>query len=143
MKKINKKGFTLVELIVTITILGVVTLIALPGITAIQKNLNNRKYELFKNSIESTAKLYVDSRSEDVFGYDDNGCVEIDVTELGKVRILEDVNINNVACINDDTFVRVRKSGDKYEYNVFLNCTSNGEVVYSDNGVKGECSGIY
>ena len=45
MGKLNKKAFTLVELLVAIVILGIVLVIAIPQITSLQKDNEVKKYE--------------------------------------------------------------------------------------------------
>ena len=60
MKKCNK-GFTLVELLVTISILGLITALSLPVIRNIIEANTLKKYTTYKDSVETSAKLYVDS----------------------------------------------------------------------------------
>ena len=48
--KSKKRGFTLVEVIVTITILGVVTLVALPVITGLKSQFDTSKYRVYESS---------------------------------------------------------------------------------------------
>ena len=44
MKK-NKKGFTLVELLATIAILGIISIVALPQINKLMQENSKRKFE--------------------------------------------------------------------------------------------------
>lgn len=55
----NKKGFTIVELLVTITLLAIISTIATISITSfINKNKENN-YEILKNTILQASKEYV------------------------------------------------------------------------------------
>ena len=55
----NKKGFTIVELLVTITLLAIISTIAAISITSfINKNKENN-YEILKNTILEASKEYV------------------------------------------------------------------------------------
>ena len=44
MKKLNKKGFTLVELLAVITIMGILMIVAVP---AVQRTIRNTRYKYF------------------------------------------------------------------------------------------------
>lgn len=55
----NKKGFTIVELLVTITLLAIISTISVISITSfINKNKENN-YEILKNTILQASKEYV------------------------------------------------------------------------------------
>ena len=62
MKK--KNGFTLVELLVTIVLLGVVTTVIIFNVTNISKNSKKTEYERFVASIKSSASVYADMNPE-------------------------------------------------------------------------------
>ena len=66
MKELNKKGFTLVELLVVIVILGVIMSIAMPSITSsIERSKDKQKTQIIK-LIESAGELYVDKHKNTV-----------------------------------------------------------------------------
>ena len=73
----KKRGFTLVELLVVITIIGIITMLALPGVQKIQNRNRNKKYEAYADTIESAGKLYTDAYADDMFGMEGSGCAII------------------------------------------------------------------
>ena len=60
-KKKKTEGFTLVELLLTISILGLITAMSIPVIRNIIEANTLKKYTTYKDSVETSAKLYVDS----------------------------------------------------------------------------------
>ena len=65
-KRLNKKGFTLVELLVVIVILAVIMSIAIPSITSsIERSKDKQKTQIIK-LIESAGELYVDKHKNTV-----------------------------------------------------------------------------
>ena len=115
MKKCNK-GFTLVELLVTISILGLITAMSMPIIRNIIEANTLKKYITYKDSVESSAKLYVDSYSEDLFGKNKSGCAYITYDQMKDKNLIKNIQDNNVSCDSDKTYVRVVKLNGKYTY---------------------------
>ena len=136
--KLNNKGFTLIEMITAITILGIVSIIALPIISNSGESSKLKKYELYKSSLESAAKLYIDSDGLDEFGSSDTGCIDIPFKVLNVDKgLIEDIDIKDISCNNDKTIVRVFKNDNTYSYETYLNCKDkNGKIVYPKNGVE-------
>ncbi len=56
----NKKGFTLVELLAVIVILGVLTAIAVPSVLGISKKIKTDMYESKKKTVEVALELWAD-----------------------------------------------------------------------------------
>ena len=54
----NKKGFTLIEMLVVIALIGVVIAIAIPSITLVRKRINIRLLNEKKDEILVAAQLY-------------------------------------------------------------------------------------
>lgn len=120
--KINKKGFTLTELLVVIVILGIITGISVPLIRGLSTTFEKKKYQNYADSVLSSAKLYNDSYNEDLFGHNEYGCAYITYDELVERGLLKDIEIDGVSCNSDKTYIRVTKQKDKYGYANYLAC---------------------
>jgi len=95
----KKKGFTLVELLVVITIIGILSIIIVPSVINVNRNINNRLLDQKKEHIETGATLYA-SKNDDIF----NGVeeIEIKVYELIEMGFLEiDVDRTDSRCTNE------------------------------------------
>ena len=127
----KRRGFTLVELVVAIAILGVITLIAIPTINSVQKNNKNTKYKVYDKSINAATKAYTDSYDEDLFGATNTGCAVVNYDDLKKRDLIEDIQIKNNSCSGEDTCVYVRKSKNgNYHYEVHTTCREGSDIVY-------------
>ena len=128
--RLNKKGFTLVELLVVIVILGIITGISIPLIRNIQASNEMRKYTTYMDSLKVSAKLYVDSYSEDLFGHSKSGCVIIKYSQLEEKGLLKDIALGDVSCKSEDTYVKVVRVDDKTSYSTSIGCgpVKNGAV---------------
>ena len=74
MKRLNKKGFTLVELLVVIVILAVIMSIAIPSITSSVERSKAKQRERVINIIISAGELYADKHK--------NGFTQVSVPTL-------------------------------------------------------------
>ena len=109
--------------IVTITIIGIVTLVALPVINVISNNMDTHKEKVCLESIESGAKLYMDSHLEDEFGYQEEGCIILTfdtISDYTKDPDFTECNLNN-----NNVYVKVIKKYDVLSY----------ETIYVKEGV--------
>ena len=121
-----KKGFTLVELLVVIVILGVITGISIPLLRNIQERNAERKYTIYADAVTKSAKLYVDAYAEDLFGRKLSGCVYVTYDQLEEKNLLKDISEEDVSCNSENTFVRIVKLNNKYTYTTFLGCGEKG-----------------
>ena len=121
MKK-KRKGFTLTELLVVIVILGIIAGMTIPLIRNLSATFEKKKYTSYKDSLLSSGKLYNDSYGEDLFGHNEYGCAYIPYEKLVKKDLIKDIDISDVTCNSDKTYVRVVKQKDKYGYKAFLTC---------------------
>ena len=133
MNKNNNKGFTMVELVVAVAVLGVLMLIALPTVRMIQINNKNSKYRAYEKSVASSSKLYVDSYGEDLFGKEHTGCAIIFYKDLKERDLVEDIQIKNNDCSKDDTYIIVKRTRNKNDHFFpHLTCRENNKIIYGD-----------
>ena len=62
----NRKGFTLVELLAIIALISIITLIAIPSIRYANKKITNKNYETKKELIKAAAEEYGDDYKEEI-----------------------------------------------------------------------------
>lgn len=124
MRKNN--GFTLVELLVAMTILGIITGLSIPLIRGLITKNENRKYETYGEAMLSGTKLYLDTYSDDLFGSNQNGCAVVTLEDLIDKRLIKDYTDDNMSCLTDKSWIKVVKKGNKYEYGYQLYCGEKG-----------------
>lgn len=132
----NRKGFTLVELLVVITIIGIITVLALPGVQQLQARNRNKKFETYTNRMNDAGKLYVDAYSNDLFGITGDGCYDISYSDLKSKSLIKNYATDDVVCDDSKSYVHVERIAGKYKYEVALYCTQNGNVIYNKTASK-------
>lgn len=146
MMKLNYKGFTLVELLAVIAIMGMLAVIMVPTISGvIEENKTNNSANL-KNSIKSSARAYIsDNRYE--IKLDNNSCnnntrniISIDNTSISDskitVKLLVDkgyLKSNSGNIINPETNNPINKEESNIE--VKYNCSSK-DFEYGEITIK-------
>lgn len=143
----KKKGFTLIELIAVIVIMGLLLLIVLPATTRLMKENKNKKYDEYYNLIEKAALLYADSRKDDLGGVNASGCIDTSVEFLVKNKYLKEFDEDGVTCNGASSYdltnfedidssknyidVRIRNVNGKKTVESSLVCAKRNKVEYS------------
>ena len=102
MMKLNYKGFTLVELLAVIAIMGMLAVIMVPTISGvIEENKENSKKNL-ENSIKSSARAYIsDNRYE--ISLDNNSCdnnnTKRNITSIGTGTNLKEITNSEISIL--------------------------------------------
>ena len=120
----NNKGFTMVEIIAVIAILGLLVVITTPAYNSISTNIKERNYESKKNTIESQTLSYVERYLKDKVydGSNHNHCFTVGyLIENGIISsdseteeyILND--IDNVKYRSDEAYVFVKYDSNKFK----------------------------
>ena len=128
----NKKGFTLVELILVVVILGIISVIVFPGI---MKSLNQSKVNSAK-SIEKVLRenleLYNIDHKDDIWCNDDgieNNCLNTGDTKTVTIQELYNTNpdIDMGKCLlqGNDSLQITKKPNGTFSYTVKIVCGNN------------------
>ncbi len=130
----NKKGFTLVELILVVVILGIISVIVFPGI---MKSLNQSKVNSAK-SIEKVLRenleLYNMDHKDDIWCNDDGievNCLNTENIETVSINALYNTNpdIDMGKCLlQDENSLQItKKANGTFFYTVKIVCGNNLE----------------
>jgi len=125
-------GFTLVELIITIAIMGIILLVAFPSVTRLQQNNKYEKIVSYGQSMVSAGKLYVDQYQEDLWGsMTATGTKNISMTTLQSANLMKEIHDKKTICSSGN--LRISRTGSKnnfnYTYQYTLSCTISGQMV--------------
>ena len=111
-----KKGFTLVELLAVIVILGIILAIAIPNILNVINNSKEQAYESQKRFIIDAAKKYVMANQNLVF---ENNVATITLIDLKNEGLLPSTIKNpRDGEFDDDTVVIVTSSNGETAYDI-------------------------
>ena len=119
-----KKGFTLVELLAVIIILGLLTIIAIPSIIGILNNEKENISDSMKNIIINASSLYIEDNSG-VYPKVNNNvyCIKLEslVNDNILSKPLKDPVTNKEIDLNK--YVKVSIINDLYNYDIVDICT--------------------
>ena len=137
----NKKGFTMVELLGVITILGILMGVAIPAVYQYVKKSRDQAYEtLLKTSYEAA-----ESKAANTMADPSTGNITYTISELADEGYMDtpiDPNNQGVSCTGNVVIKKVSTAGiDDYKYEVRLTCSGKtmGRVFYTD-GTEEELS---
>lgn len=124
----NKRGFTLVELLVTIVILGLISYIGFPSLMRVITNTNSKKeFEYYGDMMISAAKLYIRKEATDL--------------QEANSFSSDGYNVKLSDLINDEyisrpTFTKKTMSCDESDANSYVNVkyiSSSNTYIFSYN----------
>lgn len=116
-KKSNKKGFTLVELVIVVAILAVLATVAIPAITPLTTDAKANVDAVNAKTIESVLKLAVVEASKD-----SSESVTLDAQQVYNAIYEANLNIKNSSFVYDTATGSVEPAADE---------NSNGSGNYS------------
>ncbi len=126
----NNKGYTMIELLATITILGIIMTIAIPSVMIFVNRGKEAFYDNQKKNLVQAAKSYISSTNSKPAKVGDYVDLSMNFLVSNKyIDVLRDSNKKKCYGSEDDngvegdyTFVRVTRLSDKLKYEPHLFC---------------------
>ena len=118
--KMNRKGFTLVEVIAVVAIIGFLAIITIPAISRLSAGNNSKTVETFEKTLKNSAKAYINVTNQTITSTPQN----ITCTTLQGAGYIKQCTVRGYNCNNP--YVEVRADSDRtksYIYTVHGNCT--------------------
>ena len=106
----NKKGFTLVELLAVFGLLAIIAVIAFPNMKNLVKNNNDKQFTTYEKLMVDFAKTF----PIDPYQKIDHFCL----SELGMTKIKEEIDCNGYVAVNGKTYVP------------YLECSQGGQRLW-------------
>lgn len=115
------KGFTLVELLAILTILGIIILVSVPSIIDTNKKSQENNYVEYKHTIEKAAEIYVEVHSDEYYTLKTtNGSEETiqseDLVAAGYVQGTLQNPKTKSKVIEEASYVKVKNNNGTLEY---------------------------
>ena len=151
----KNKGFTLIELIGVIIIIGMLILIVFPSTVRLIKGNSEKKFNQYYELIIAAGDLYANSRRDDLGGATATGCIDdVTLADLIDADYIKEYDEENVICGSPSQFnledydidstkdyvdIKITNNKGKISTEASLLCVKGKKVSYSklieDNGV--------
>ena len=118
LNRINKKGFTLIEMLAVILLIGVISLILIPSVVVIINKNKQKTCISTKESIISATKMYVAENKYTKISCGENN---ISVTDLKDYGNISDKELDN-KFTNTNVKVTYNCDSKKFTYTYNVNC---------------------
>lgn len=118
----KNKGFTLVELLGVLVVLGLISLITIPSVTGILKNNKEKAYNKQINTIINAAKTWSIKNANEIKKDQDNYVMVSTLLESGYIEQDELINPIDNSKINGCVKIKYTEIYKQYEYEYNKEC---------------------
>ena len=130
--KLNKKGFTLIEMLITIAILAVLSLIAIPTVNSLIKRQQDNAIKEIIESVETSALNYVKENKWDLAWIKCSNTTDTDSEDITIKELVETDYLSQIPK-NPKDQKEFDLENNNYYVKVTYNCQSKTFTVDSSN----------
>ena len=117
----NKKAFTMVELLAVITIICLIGLVSIPAVTNLTEQMDEKEYQRYLKDLYLATETYIGLRSADYKNLEPNQTINITVSELLEEDLIKSdmQNPKTEQIVKRTDVIKVTIQSDytyKYEY---------------------------
>lgn len=121
--KRKKNGFSMIEIVTTIAILGILTLVAVGSISYMMRRAEQNYYKTQKNNMISAARSYLQANKDLLPKVNGQHSQEISLSRLQGAKYIDTVkDYHKEACNVNTSYVKVFKYKNNYDYSAYLEC---------------------
>lgn len=125
----NRKGYTLIELLAVIVIIGVLSSIAVIAYNSFVDNTRDRVFKTYENTMKASAEMYLIDNPAKVPAV--GGQTRIEIEDLS-IDPIENPDDSNDLCLN--SYVKITRGADiglnyNLTYDVCLKCNEYKSAV--------------
>ncbi len=134
----NKKGFSLIELLAVLVIIGLILIVVIPAVSRLLTSNDEKDYNNYLTIIEAGATSYADYQVDDLGGSNDTGCVEVTLEELINDGYIKKFNHSDITCSGK---VRLNNNKGNLDVSINLTCVNDkGEETFKKEEITdGTC----
>lgn len=120
----DKRGFSLIELMAILIIIGLILIVAIPAVSRLLTSNDTKQYKNYVSIIREGANVYAEYQKDDLGGSNDVGCVDLEIKDLINENYIKEFNDKKVTCSGD---VRIKNNKGNIKVSIDIEC-------YHDDG---------
>ena len=134
----DNHGFTLVELLTVVVLLGIVMMIAIPSLRNLTYNNSEQQYNYHIKIVEQAAKLYTRNYKSELENDKTTTCFNIPYQALLKEDLIEE---EEISC--EGNIILERRNREGFNYTYYLTCKdSSDKIIHASETIPLHCKGI-
>ena len=134
----NRKGLTLIEMLIVIVFISIVALMAIPAMTSFVKKGEDDRYKAFLSDVYLATEAYVQKYSDDYPELNTTGGIAyVYMSELVNEKLIKSNIVNPKYCYNENNCVskRISTCGDENncvvdDYTIIVTKEDDGTYSY-------------